>query len=143
MAEIKTKPNKKSVNKFIASVTPEAKKKDSEVLLELFKKVTECEPIMWGETIIGFGSYEYKNTQGSYNWLMTGFSPRVQSLTLYIMQGFSNFEKDIDELNKNGKVKHSKGCLYIKKLADVDLKALEKFLVKVVRDMRKRFSCSK
>lgn len=93
---------------------------------------------MWGDSIVGFGSYSYTNSRGEFSWLMTGFSPRKQNLTLYVMQGFEDFEDDLKAL---GKVKHSKSCLYINKLADIDLQKLEAFLIKIVTDMESRFQC--
>ena len=139
MSELKTKPNNADVDTFISNIEHPTRKADAKVLLELFSKVTKQAPIMWGDSIIGFGNYSYRNSQGEYNWLMTGFSPRKSNLTLYIMQGFSTYS---DELLTLGKIKHAKSCLYINKLSDIDLNALEQFLIKVVADMRAKYQCS-
>ncbi|WP_194441333.1 DUF1801 domain-containing protein [Pseudoalteromonas simplex] len=139
MSELKTKPNNTDVDTYISRIEHSTRKADAKVLLELFSKVTEQAPIMWGDSIIGFGNYSYRNSKGEYNWLMTGFSPRKSNLTLYVMQGFSTFS---DELLTLGKIKHAKSCLYINKLSDIDLNALEQFLIKVVADMRAKYQCS-
>lgn len=139
MSELKTKPSKAGVATFINNIEHPTRKADAKVLLELFCKVTEQAPIMWGDSIIGFGNYSYRNSKGEYNWLMTGFSPRKNNLTLYVMQGFSDYREELVEL---GKTKHAKSCLYINKLSDIDLNALEYFLTKVVADMRAKYQCS-
>ena len=139
MSELKTKPNNTDVDTYISRIEHPTRKADANVLLELFSKVTKQAPVMWGDSIIGFGNYSYRNSKGEYNWLMTGFSPRKSNLTLYIMQGFSTYS---DELLTLGKTKHAKSCLYINKLSDIDLNALEQFLIKVVADMRAKYQCS-
>ena len=138
MAELKTRPNSMDVNDYIQSIKPESKQQDAIKLLGLFKKVTGYQAVMWGSSIVGFGCYEYTNTKGTSQWLMTGFSARKQNFTLYIMQGFSNFDEDVKAL---GKTKHAKSCLYINKLEQVDFKKLEAFLTKSVADMRNRYRC--
>lgn len=139
MSELKTQPNDANVDTFISRIEHPTRKADAKVLLELFSKVTKQTPVMWGDAIIGFGNYSYRNSKGEYNWLMTGFSPRKSNLTLYVMQGFSTYS---DELLTLGKTKHAKSCLYINKLSDIDLNALEQFLIKVVADMRAKYQCS-
>lgn len=139
MAEIKTRPNDKSVTAFIDSIENETRRNDAFILLEMFSRLTGCKPIMWGDSIIGFGEYEYTNSRGTYSWLMTGFSPRKQNLSLYVMQGFDEFA---DDLNQIGPVKTAKSCLYITRLSRIDLNALEAFLNKVIVDMRARFKCT-
>jgi hypothetical protein len=93
---------------------------------------------MWGDSIVGFGSYEYSNSTGTYDWLMTGFAPRKQNSTLYVMQGFADYAEALKRL---GKVKTSKSCLYITSLAKIDLDELTKFLTKVVADMETKYPC--
>ena len=137
MTELKTRPNDKNVAEFLELIEPDNKKADAYSLVELFSKVTNKPAVMWGTSIIGFDSYQYTNTQGTSSWLLTGFSPRKANLTLYIMQGFSEYQNDLKML---GKIKTAKSCLYIKKLSDIDMKALEDFLVKVVRDMRAKYA---
>ena len=123
MAENKTKPEKTSVLDFINSVEDEQKRKDSFVLLELFKSITKEEPVMWGPSIIGFGEYHYKYASGREgDFLITGFSPRKAALTFYLM---GCMEDEFTHLmQKLGKYKTGAGCFYIKKLADIDLAIL-------------------
>src|SRR5687768_15466867 len=119
MSTLKTTLNDASVTDFINTVPDEIKRQDSFVLLELFSKVTGEQPKMWGSSIIGFGQYHYKSERSKQegDWMLTGFSPRKQNLTLYIMPGFGAYK---DLLRKLGKHKTSVGCLYINKLADID-----------------------
>ena len=138
MSEIKTRPNRKSVMKFIDSVENEARREDAKVLLEIFTRTTGRKAVMWGDSIIGFGSYEYSTSNDTYDWMITGFSPRKQNLALYIMQGFDRFRDDLERI---GKVKTTRSCLYITRLSKIDLEALEAFLVKVVADMESRHKC--
>jgi hypothetical protein len=130
MAELKTKPNEQSVDEYIHQIPDERRRKDSLVILELMRKATHSEPKMWGDAIIGFGSYHYKYQSGREgDWFLTGFSSRKQNLTLYIMSGF---DQVADLLQKLGKYKTGKGCLYIKKLGDVDLSVLEELIKRSV-----------
>ncbi|MDQ5885847.1 MAG: hypothetical protein QG628_244 [Patescibacteria group bacterium] len=136
MAELKTKKNDSSVIDFINSVEDEGKRKDSVALLEIFKECTGETATMWGSSIIGYGNYHYKSERSSQegDWPLTGFSPRKQNLTLYIPLGFDKFEAELKAL---GKCKTSVGCLYIKRLSDIDLDVL-KFIIKdSVKRMRK------
>lgn len=136
MAELKTKPTTQKAEDFLSKVTPEQKKKDSFELLELFKRVTGESPVMWGSSIVGFGKYHYKSERSSQegDWPLTGFSPRKQNLTIYIMSGFEGFG---DLLKKLGKHKKSVGCLYINKLTDVDKKVLSQIIKKSFEKMKK------
>ena len=138
MAELKTLPNDASAADFIAAVTDETKRKDSQVLLELFTKLTGEKPKMWGTSIIGFGQYHYKSERSTQegDWPLIGFSPRKQNLTLYLMPGFKNMQ---DLLGDLGKHKTSVSCLYINKLADVDMKVLEKIITKSFAEAKKQF----
>jgi len=134
MAELKTKPNDKSVTDFLNSVKNDTKREDSFTILELMKEVTGVEPIMWGDSIIGFGSYHYKYTSGrEANWFLTGFSPRVQNLTLYIMDGFDEYDA---LLGKLGKHSTGKSCLYVKRLENIDLDVLREMVEKSVAHMQ-------
>jgi hypothetical protein len=112
------------------------KKADGFALLELFTRLTGEQPKMWGSSMIGFGQYHYKSERSAQegDWMLTGFSPRKQNLTLYIMPGFDDYT---DLLASLGKHKTSKGCLYINKLADVDQDVLEKLVTKSYTDMKK------
>lgn len=133
MAEIKTQQNEGSVKDFLDSVENEKKREDSKVILELMRSVTGDEPSMWGDSIIGFGSYQYKYASGREgDWFQTGFSPRKQNLTLYIMPGFDRYD---ELLSKLGKYKTGKSCLYINKLEDVDLDVLKELVKESVEVM--------
>ena len=126
MAELKTKKNEASVEKFLNGVKDEKKRQDSYTILKLMKQITKAEPKMWGTSMVGFGSYHYKYASGREgNWFVTGFSPRKQNLTLYIMSGFSKYP---DLLKKLGMFKTSKGCLYIKKIEDIDIATLKELI---------------
>lgn len=126
MAELKTKLNDGSVLDFLNNVSDTKKREDCFHILELMKKITKAEPKMWGESIIGFGSRRFKYTSGrELDWFLTGFSPRKQNLTLYIMSGFDEYNELLEKL---GKYKISKACLYVKKIEDIDLKVLEKIV---------------
>ncbi|WP_104400454.1 DUF1801 domain-containing protein [Vibrio penaeicida] len=138
MSEIKTRPNRKSVVKFLNSVEHEKRREDAFTLLAMFERVTDKKAVMWGDSIVGFGKYEYTNTKGTYSWMITGFSPRKQNLTLYIMQGFEDYKEDLAEI---GKVKTAKSCLYLTSLAKIDLNALERFLKKTVANMENKYEC--
>lgn len=137
MAEIKTKVTNESVLDFINSVEDETKRADSLVLLDLFKEITNEPAKMWGSSIVGFGSYHYKSSRSSQegDWPLTGFSPRKQNLTLYIMPGFDSAK---NLLQKLGKHKTSVACLYIKKLADVDMAILRTIISESLAEMKKR-----
>ena len=135
MAELKTKRNKSDVKAFLNSVSDETKRQDSFTILELMKKVTGQEPEMWGDSIVGFGSYSYTNTTGKENtWFQTGFSPRKQNLTLYIMSGFDKYD---ELLGKLGKHSTGKSCLYVKKLEQIDMDVLEELVRQSVDHMKK------
>jgi hypothetical protein len=134
MAELKTKKNKASVEKFLNSVKDEKKREDSFKILKLMKQITKAEPEMWGTSIIGFGSYHYKYASGREgDWFLTGFSPRKQSLTLYLI---TYLEKNKEILKKLGKYKTGKGCLYINKLEDVDLKVLKELITTSIKKLK-------
>ena len=127
--EIKTKVNDASVEKFLNSVTDDEQRGDAFRVLEMMKRVTGEEPRMWGASIVGFGEHVYKSpaTGREVDWLKIGFSPRKGNLSLYVLNGAPKQE---EFLNKLGKHKTGKGCLYIKRLSDIDEKVLEA-LVKV------------
>ena len=133
-AELKTKETNASVDAFIAK-QPEAIAADCRTIMQLMKKATGEEARMWGPGIVGYGRYAYKYETGREGeWMITGFSPRKANLTLYIMMGF---EEEAALMEKLGKHTTGKSCLYIKKLSDVDLKVLEKLIVKGVKAMAK------
>ena len=125
MAEAKTKPTKQSVEKFIKSIPDPQMREDCSTIAKLMQQATRAEPQMWGSSIVGFGIMQYKYASGREGeWPIIGFSPRKQNLTLYISAGF----QDPDLLKKLGKHSLGKGCLYIKRLSDVDLPTLKKVI---------------
>src|SRR5947207_14039281 len=136
MVENKTTPNDQDVEQFLNSVDDERKRKDSYMILELMKQVTGMEPKMWGKSIVGFGSYHYKYESGREgDMILAGFSPRKQNLTLYNMGG--GFERRDDLLQQLGKHTTGGGCLYIKRLDDVDLPTLKSLIEESFQHMSK------
>ena len=134
MSAPKTLPTDVSVEDFIDSVDHERKREEAKVLDALFRKVTGEEPQMWGPSIIGYGRYHYtyeSGREGSH--LITGFSPRKTALTIYVMPGYRDMSEKLERL---GKHKIGKSCLYINKLADVDLAVLEDIIADGVAYMR-------
>jgi len=126
MAELKTKQTDQSVEDFLDSIPDDKKREDSYTILELMKNATGLEPKMWGDSIIGFGSYHYCYESGREgDWFLTGFSPRKQNLTLYVMAGFTQYEALLQKL---GKFSTGKACLYIKKIEDIDMPTLEELI---------------
>ena len=135
MTELKTKPTKKSVEQFLKKVENPTKREDSFKILELMKEITAEEPVMWGDSIVGFGSYRYKYASGREgDWPLVGFSPRKQNLTLYIMSGFEKYERLLENL---GKFKTGKSCLYINKLKDIDTQVLRELILESVEHMKR------
>ena len=136
MAELKTKPTTDSVSAFLKRVEDKGRRDDWLTVIAMMKDVTKEEPAMWGSSIVGFGRYHYKYESGREGeWMITGFSPRKADLTLYIMGGFEDFP---DLMKRLGKHKTAKSCLYIKKLADVDLKVLKEIVKKSVKTMAEK-----
>ena len=136
MAELKTKPTAESVSAFIEKISDQTRREDCQAVIEMMKAVTKEDPEMWGPSIVGFGRYRQKYADGrEAEWMITGFSPRKGDLTLYIMGGFESFP---DLMKRLGKHKTAKSCLYIKKLADVDLKVLKELVKKSVKQMADR-----
>ncbi len=133
MAELKTKPTKDSVKDFLARVADEKRRKDCQVVAKLMSEVTGAKPEMWSTSIVGFGRYRYKYASGREGeWMLTGFSPRKTNLTLYLMGGLQRAPELLEHL---GKHKTGKGCLYIKRLEDVDLTVLRELVEKSVEKM--------
>ena len=131
MAELKTKLNNANVEKFLNSVKDEKKRKDCFTVLDLMKKITKSEPKMWGTSIVGFGTYHYKYASGRQgDWPLVGFSPRKQSLTLYIMSGFKRYN---ELMKKLGKYKTGKACLYINDLDDIKINVLRDLITQSVK----------
>lgn len=136
MSELKTKATNASVKDFLNKVEPEEKRRDSFALLEMFGEITGEKAVMWGDSIVGFGQYHYKSERSRQegDWPLTGFSPRKQNLTLYIMAGNKD---NHDLLDKLGKHKASGGCLYLNRLSDVDQKVLRKLIKNSFQYMKK------
>lgn len=133
MAKLKTIPNDASVEEFINSIENVQKRADSQRIIAILSDITGEQPQMWGGSIIGFGKYHYVYKSGREgDWMKVGFSPRKQNLTFYIMAGLPSFT---EELNRIGKHKTGKSCLYVKKMADIDEMVLreivEKSLMKI------------
>lgn len=139
MAEIKTKVSKASVLAFIKTIESEDKRKDSLALLKIFKEATGLKPQLWGTSIVGFGTYHYESKRSTQkgDWPLTGFSPRKQNLTVYIMPGFKDYGELMEKL---GKYKTSVSCLYIKRLSDIDTKVLTTIIKRSVAHMKKTYN---
>lgn len=137
MAENKTKPTDASPEDFLGEIEDEARRKDAFKILKLMRKITGKPPVMWGPSIIGFGRYHYKYASGREgDFFVTGFSPRKQNLTIYIMPGFARYATLMKRL---GKHRTGSSCLYIKRLDDIDLTALEELITRSVADMAKTY----
>ena len=137
MSENKTRPTEVSPADFIASVDHPVRRADAEVLLEMMTRITGETPKMWGPSMIGFGQYHYRYESGREGDAMrTGFSPRKANMVVYIMPGYTDFSAILDRL---GKHKLGKSCLYINKLADVDLDVLEELIRAGLADMAKKY----
>ena len=137
MAELKTKPTTASVAGFIKSVEDPVKRRDCQTLKMLMAEITGNRARMWGDSIVGFGNYHYKYKSGREgDYFLTGFSPRKQNLTVYIMPGFKKYTK---ELKKLGKHRHSSSCLYLKNLGGVDMEALAYMIEHSVQRMREMY----
>ena len=136
MAELKTKRNRKSAQKFLDGVTDSGRREDARKVMALMEEVTGEQPEMWGDSIVGFGTYRYEYESGrSGEWFLTGFSPRKANLTLYIMSGFSHY---VELLGKLGKHKTGKSCLYINHLDNIDEKVLRRLVKESVAHIRRR-----
>lgn len=137
MAENKTKPTRASVTAFINGIEDKQKRRDASKVAAMMRTATGARAKMWGANIVGFGEYHYKYASGREgDFLITGFAPRKQALTVYIISGFKHFESLMSKL---GKYKTGKSCLYIKRLSDVDEKVLERLIVRSVKYMRTNY----
>jgi hypothetical protein len=138
VAENKTKPTKDSVTAFLNKIKDRHVRDDCFVILDMMQNVTKCDPVMWGSAIVGFGTYHYIYESGREgDMILIGFSPRAQNISIYLMGGLSAVE---DELSKLGKHKLGGGCLYIKRLSDVDSEVLKKIFTKVLREAQRKKS---
>lgn len=134
MSENKTRPTDQSVINFLNSVDHNKRREDGFALLKMMEEVTGEDAVMWGSSIVGFGSYHYKYESGREGDMpLVGFSPRKQSMTLYIMPGFDEYD---DMLSALGKHKIGKACLYVNKLDDVDEDVLRKLIKRAYEHMK-------
>jgi hypothetical protein len=137
MADNKTQPTKQSVTSFVNSIEDIERRADVKKVAAMMRRATGSRAAMWGASIVGYGQYHYKYASGKEgDFILTGYSPRKQALTVYIMPGFSPFDSLMKKL---GKYKTGKSCLYIKRLTDVDEKVLERLIVESVKRMRKNY----
>ncbi len=139
MAEIKTKQTTADVSDFInAFADTEQKRADSFALLKLMQDFTGFEPKMWGPSIIGFGSYHYKSERSRQegDWPLVGFSPRKAAISLYVYMGTKEQEQLIKDF---GKFKMGKGCIYVKKLADIDQEVFKKIMAETIRSLKEKY----
>jgi hypothetical protein len=137
MADNKTQPTEVGVVDFVHSLENKQRQSDAVALLDIFSKVTQQIAVLWGSSIIGYGSYSYQTAdKKTHQFMRTGFSPRKQNLALYIMVGFKDFEEKLQQL---GKFKTGKSCLYINKLSDVDQLVLAELIQLSLDEMARRY----
>ena len=133
----KTTANRANVTAFLKSIEHDRRREDCRTIVELMQDITGEKPVMWGSSIIGFGSYHYVYDSGREgDMFITGVSPRKQNLVLYIVGGFSSYEKLLEQL---GKHRTGKACLYINKLDDIHLPTLRKLITRSVAALRKKY----
>jgi len=134
MAELKTKLTQASVDEFLNAIQDAQIRQDCWAVVEIMQEATQAPPQMWGASIVGFGSYHYKYASGrEADWMLTGFAPRKQNITLYIMAGFEPYDQMLAQL---GKHTCGKSCLYIKRLSDVHVPTLKQLVHASVQHMR-------
>jgi hypothetical protein len=134
VAELKTKPGTRDVSDFLKTVKDEQRRKDCLTIVQMMRKSTGSEPVMWGSSIVGFGQYHYVYDSGREgDWFVAGFSPRKENLTVYLMGGLARNNGLLDRL---GKFKAGKGCLYIRSLNDIHLPTLQKVIQVSVRKLK-------
>lgn len=134
MPELKTQQNAADVDAFLSQVAHEKRRTDAQKVCALIKDITGWKPMMWGNSIVGFGAYEGKTGR----WMITGLSPRKASLSVYIMPGFEKYSALMEKL---GKHKTGRSCLYINKLEDIDLDILAEIIRRSVADMQDAYTC--
>ena len=136
MAELKTRPSRRSVTAFLAGIRDPRLRRDCATLVRLMKKVTRARPVMWGSSVVGFGTYHYRYGSGREgDWFLTGFSPRKRNLTIYLMAGAAR-EPALRKRLRPHTV--SVGCLYIRRLDEVDVDVLGRLIASSVRQLAKR-----
>lgn len=136
--ELKTKRTRASVGAFIAAIEDKEQRADAKVLSQIMRRVTGYAPKMWGESIVGFGSYTYMRSNGAEGeFFATGFSPRKNTLSIYIMPGYRDYSALLANL---GPHKTGASCLYIKRLQDIDHAVLESLIARGFADLKKNYS---
>jgi len=134
MAELKTRRTGASVDEFIGAIADESVRQDCRVLVDMLRRVTGAEPEMWGDSIVGFGNYHYKLANGRQNdWFYLGFARRKREFALYVVADMERFD---DQIQRLGKYRTSKYCLYVKRLSDIDLDVLEQIAVASLQYMK-------
>lgn len=137
VAENKTRPGRQSVTAFVNGIDDKQKRADVKKVAAMMRKATGARATMWGSAIVGYGQYHYQYASGQEgDFMLTGYSPRKQALTVYIIPGFKPFESLMKKL---GKYKTGKSCLYLKRLSDVDEAVLERLISESVNHMRKKY----
>lgn len=137
MSEMKTQPTGASVDAFLASVENAGRREDAATVLDMMNRVTGAAPIMWGDSLIGYGNYEYARADGSrHRFFLTGFSPRKANMVVYAMTGLKNHS---DLLERLGPHRHSVSCLYIGRLKNIDLGVLEQIVASDLAAMKRLY----
>lgn len=137
MSQNKTRPTGAAVDEFLDAVENETRRADAKAVKALMERVTGEPAVMWGASIVGFGEYHYKYESGREgDFMLTGFSPRKANLVLYIMPGYTDYGGLMERL---GKHKTGKSCLYVNKLADLDMEVLEELVARSVAHMREKY----
>ena len=137
MAGLKTKENRSSVAEFIGGIADPQERADCRKIAKIMREATGRRARMWGNSIVGYGRYDYTYKSGhSGSWMLTGFSPRARNIAIYIMPGFGKFAPLLEKL---GKHKTAKSCLYIRRLEDVDEAVLARLVADSVREMRRKY----
>jgi len=136
MSTLKTQPNDQSVESYIEKITPNQRRADCQQILDLMYDIVKVKPVMWGDSIVGFGTYHYKYASGREgDWFLAGFASRKQSITIYLMNGV---EKQSELLARLGKWKAGKGCLYIKRLSDINVEVLKEVIQHSVEKLKEQ-----
>lgn len=137
MAEPKTLPTDEDVRTFLDQVEPESRREQACQLLELMSEVSGYPPRMWGSSLIGFGQYHYRYESGREgDFFLTGFSPRKRNFSIYVMAGLEHFPELLERL---GKHKTGSSCLYVNKLADIDLEVLRELIAASIEAVKARY----
>lgn len=140
MAELKTQPTAESVEAFLAGIADADRRADCVAIVEIMRAATGQAAKMWGPSIVGFGHYHYRYASGREGDApLTGFSPRKQNLTLYIMPGFERYD---DLMSRLGKHATGRSCLYLKRLSDIDVAVLRELVDRSVAHMRATYDAS-